>query len=149
MSNSKNSVGANPTPCQPTTTFKTGLFAPVGGGDLTFTAADILAIATAVGSAFPDASVVAPTDAIHQIDIDLKPIAGEVKYWDGVAYVDGVATTSDAVYYENGGQSNVDPSGSRCDYMKDEAGCPIPNFFEQIDVVEGSAVEVALTIVKG
>lgn len=117
----------------------------------TATAADIVQLAVDLGSTHNDVASTpfATTDYIHHIDIDLKGVDGEGQCWSGTEWVTTIATSCDAIYAENGGQSNMDPGGSRENDGGNKStggtyqGYQLPNKFEGVTVEPGSIVTVS------
>lgn len=120
-----------------------------GAGDVTYVPADIIGFLIAQGATHNDPALTpfASTDIIHEIDVDLKGVDGEGQCWDGAAFVTTVAEKCDAIYGLNGGQTNLDPGGSRDNDGGNKGptlsnGYNLPNQFDFIEVKDLSIVTV-------
>ena len=135
-------AGKNPLDAQCCTDFSIDLCATAG--DQTYLPADLLAILVAQGATHNDVLLtpIAATDIIHSIDVDLKGVEGEGQCWDGTAFVTEVATKCDAIYGTNGGQTNLDPGGSRANDGGSKGptygGYSLPSLFNFVEVKDGS-----------
>lgn len=145
--NANNQVGSNagkvvPQLCTP---FVQDLYAPVGGGDVVFDAATLLANLVAQGMTHQDAAntAVTTTDIIYQIKASLKPDMGDGESWNGAGFDDVVATTCQAEILVNGTSSDIDPSGSRDFEGQIYANAKLPAGFTSVTVAEGSIVTVS------
>lgn len=125
--------------------------ASVGGTDTLgtrtgklYTTTDLAAIAVARGAKYEDGSLFAATDSIIDIEVDLKPLNGQ-GFNEGDETQEVIATTSDAAYKNNGGWTDIDPSGGRDE--ADETNS-IPSSVEELFVAEGSVLTVHLKFQK-
>jgi len=110
-----------------------------------YTPADLLALAVANGATFrADGSALTVTDVVVEVEVDLKPINGEGFTDGGTTKV--VATTSDAAYQNNGGWTDIDPSGGRQD--GEDGITTLPTSVDQVFVANGSVLTVHLTFQK-
>lgn len=149
MSNTQSSVGSNAGKGAKSQCCTSGVV------DLCATAADtvydtatILGLLVAQGATHNDAAntPIALTDILHSSDVDLKGVDGEGQCWDGTAFNTEVATSCDAILMANGGQTNLDPGGSREleGFAKNTGpvvgGYSLGNKFESVEVKQGSIV---------
>lgn len=149
-----NNVGTNPVAAatpkyQLLSSFGYDVHAPVGGGDVQVTAADIIAAAAAAGaimrhSTIGDVRAVALTDFIIRVDVDLKPVGGHGM----VGGVQVTATTSDAFMLRGGGGTyDIDPGGSgSVGLLPDADGFYPQSDFQSVTVKAGSIVTIAVDI---
>ena len=153
MSNNNSSVGSNagktPAVSQCCTPFSIDLCAV--DADTVYDPAAILALLIAQGATHNNVTndPFAETDFIHDVDADLKPVDGEGQCFAEGAFTTEVATECDAIYGVNGGQSNLDPGGSRendggaKNTGAVEAGYSLPNKFDFVEVKQGSIVTLS------
>lgn len=158
MANNSQSVGFNALPrsLQLKGEKKTEHFAPVGGGNVIVTAADLIAAAVADGTIMSgykqvDNSLVSVaadgSESVIKIDIDLKPIGGG----EGAIGDASRTTTSDAIVTDlSGSTQNMDGGGSRTfgSLEPDSSGFNVPANFLQVEIIEGSLVEITTVFAR-
>lgn len=148
-----NNVGTNPaaapiTKYQLLGTFAYDVQAPVGGGDVTKTATQIVADAVAAGANLyygetGGSRVAEVTDFIIRIDIDLKPVGGH----GDIAGTQVTATASDAKMTRGGGVYDIDPGGSgEVGLLRDASGWYVASEFREVVIKEGSIVTIAVDL---
>lgn len=118
------------------------LCAPVGGGDVVFTPATILANLIAQGALHQNGAAFAATDLLVQIDLGLKPENGDGQCWDAAtgSFIPEIATTCQAIVKVNGGLTDIDAQGEREFRGSVINDVQMPTSFQEVTVTEGSIV---------
>lgn len=145
-----NSVGVNPAVVAAPLTQFIGSFGAdffASGADLTVTNADLLAAAVAAGTLVRKSDgtsrVVALTDVITRIDVDLKPVGGHVD----VLGVQTVTTASDATHVRGGGVYDIDPGGSSSvGEVRDAKGYLLAANTGDVVIKDGSGVVISFDV---
>ena len=125
----------------------TGVDAQFGLTGKLYDLAAIEAIILARGAKYQaDGSLFAAGDTIVEVEVDLKPMGGEgINEGDDTNPI-SVATTSQALYKNNGSWTDIDPMGGRND--GEEETTVLPTSVEEIFVENDSIVTVHITFQK-
>ena len=111
-----------------------------------YTPAELLQIAVDRGMVYKGLNdeLIALTDVITCIELDLKPVGGE-GYHEGDDAQFVTSTTSDASYVNNGARTDIDPGGGRNEGQK---GQNLPTSIDSLWVCNGSVGTVHFTVCR-